>query len=130
MKSTILTSATLGVLAAFISSCTPYPEPPPVPTPPAVPGDEVKDETEGDDVTVESTDLPTPEDMRDPVPPPTPNNTTNKPSTSVARPVPGKPGFVFSPYNNKIIDVKGIPSGTLVADPTYPASDKKYFRVP
>ncbi len=53
-----------------------------------------------------------------------------KPEIQVARPVPGKPGFVFSPFNNKIIDVKGIPSGRLVADPTYPASEKKHFRVP
>lgn len=48
----------------------------------------------------------------------------------VARPVPGKPGFVFSPFNNKLIDVKGIPSGTLVQDPTYSPEEKKYFRVP
>jgi hypothetical protein len=54
----------------------------------------------------------------------------NKPEIQVARPVPGKPGMVFSPFNNKVIDVKGIPSGRLVADPTYPASEKKHFRVP
>ncbi len=48
----------------------------------------------------------------------------------VAQAVPGQPGVVFSPYNNKIIDVRGIPAGRLVADPTYPASEKKYFRVP
>jgi hypothetical protein len=53
-----------------------------------------------------------------------------KAEIQVARPVPGKPGFVFSPFNNKVIDVKGIPSGRLVADPTYPASEKKHFRVP
>jgi hypothetical protein len=47
-----------------------------------------------------------------------------------ARAVPGKEGFVFSPYNNKVIDVRDIPSGTLVQDPTYAASEKKYFRVP
>lgn len=47
-----------------------------------------------------------------------------------ANPVPGKDGFVFSPYNNKLVDVRDIPSGTLVQDPTYPASEKKYFRVP
>jgi glucose/arabinose dehydrogenase len=47
-----------------------------------------------------------------------------------ANKVPGKEGFVFSPYNNKVVDVRDIPSGTLVQDPTYPASDKKYFRVP
>ena len=47
-----------------------------------------------------------------------------------ATPVPGKEGFVFSPYNNKLVDVRDIPSGTLVQDPTYPAAEKKYFRVP
>ncbi|GAA5476589.1 hypothetical protein [Haloferula helveola] len=48
----------------------------------------------------------------------------------VARPAPGKPGFVFSPYGNRLVDVRGIPAGTLVADPEYPTSEKKYFRVP
>ena len=57
---------------------------------------------------------------------------TTKPKAdySFANPVPGKEGFVFSPYNNKLVDVRDIPSGTLVQDPTYPASEKKYFRVP
>jgi hypothetical protein len=45
-------------------------------------------------------------------------------------PVPGKEGFVFSPYNNKLLDVRGIASGTLVEDTTYPPTEKKYFRVP
>lgn len=49
---------------------------------------------------------------------------------TVANKVPGKEGFVFSPYNNKVVDVRDIPSGTLVQDPTYPAAEKKYFRVP
>jgi hypothetical protein len=44
--------------------------------------------------------------------------------------VPGKQGFVFSPYNNKVVDVQGIPSGTLVADPSYPVSENRFFRVP
>ena len=48
----------------------------------------------------------------------------------VASKVPSKEGFVFSPYNNKVIDVREIPSGTLVQDPTYPTAEKKYFRVP
>jgi hypothetical protein len=47
-----------------------------------------------------------------------------------ANPVPGKLGFVFSPYNNKLVDVRDIPSGTLVQDPTFPETEKKYFRVP
>lgn len=61
---------------------------------------------------------------------PKPSQETKPASIPVARPVPGKPGMVFSPFNNKIIDVKGIPSGKLVADPTFPASEKKHFRVP
>jgi hypothetical protein len=54
-------------------------------------------------------------------------DTTNPP---VAKAVPGKPGFVFSPFNNHIIDLTGIAPGTLVADPQYPASEKKHFRAP
>lgn len=65
----------------------------------------------------------------------TTTTSTSKPAEkkgdySFANPVPGKEGFVFSPYNNKLVDVRDIPSGTLVQDPTYPAAEKKYFRVP
>lgn len=48
----------------------------------------------------------------------------------VAEPVADKPGFVKSPFSGEIIDVRGIPAGTLVADPMYPAEEKKHFRVP
>lgn len=66
------------------------------------------------------------------------NSTTEpekpKPSAPKSYPtataIPGKPGYVFSPYNNKTVDVQGIRSGTLVADPHYPATDGKRFRVP
>ncbi len=60
---------------------------------------------------------------------PKPTETKSK-DYAFANPVPGKEGFVFSPYNQKLVDVRDIPSGTLVQDPTYPASEKKYFRVP
>lgn len=66
-------------------------------------------------------------------PPPSegrPTNTTPNTSTPMATPVPGKKGYVFSPHNNRIVDVVGIPSGTLVQDPGYPPNAKKYFRVP
>lgn len=56
--------------------------------------------------------------------------TEKKRDYAFASKVPGKEGFVFSPYNNKIIDVRDMPSGTLVSDPTYPESEKKFFRVP
>lgn len=67
--------------------------------------------------------------------PPTPPTNTARPDYPFANKVPGKDGFVFSPYNNKVIEVRDdqgriIASGTLVADPTYPPSEKKYFRVP
>ncbi len=53
-------------------------------------------------------------------PPPVPE-TTNVPKGEIpyAKPVPGKPGFVFSPYDQYkgYIDVRGFPPGTEVKDP-------------
>ena len=48
----------------------------------------------------------------------TPKPTVSMPQYPMARPVPGKPGFVFSPYSSKVVDVKGIASGSAVYDPT------------
>ncbi len=43
------------------------------------------------------------------------------------KPIPGKPGFVQSPYDPRfIIDVRGFPPGTLVNDP----NTNKPFRIP
>lgn len=47
----------------------------------------------------------------------------------VAVPIPGKEGFVFNPFTNDPVDVRAIPSGTLVRDPNDPDPDHK-FRVP
>lgn len=47
-----------------------------------------------------------------------------------AKKIPGKEGFVLSPYNKKQIDVRDFKSGDLVRDPTYDKSEKKFFRVP
>jgi len=60
----------------------------------------------------------------------TPNANLTTSDYPFAKKIPGKAGFVFSPYNSQPIDVRDIPTGTLVQDPTYPASEKKYFRVP
>lgn len=47
----------------------------------------------------------------------------------IARSVPGRPGCVFNPYNQNIVDVEGIPSGTKVLDPL--DSDTSHiFKVP
>ena len=48
----------------------------------------------------------------------------------IAAPVPDKEGFVFSPYSGQVIDVRDLPSGTLVMDPQSSPEEKKYFRVP
>lgn len=61
---------------------------------------------------------------------PKPTTPDKKPEYKFASKVPGKEGFVFSPYNNKVVDVRDIPTGTLVQDPTYTGEGKGYFRVP
>ena len=142
-------SAALLMLVA--PSCTPYVEPPPpAPEDPAArkrtPEEEEKIRKEREEMKKKDEESKTPDkdkksegeqegtvkkdpdqdgESEKPKPP-----EEKKSEIQVARPVPGKPGFVFSPFNNKVIDVKGIPSGRLVADPTYPASEKKHFRVP
>lgn len=78
--------------------------------------------------TVPGTDTVTPGGTTPPTNPTPPAEP--KRDYAFANKVPGKEGFVFSPYNNKVVDVRDIPSGTLVADPTFPQSEKKYFRVP
>lgn len=63
---------------------------------------------------------------------PTPPKPEVKPKTNwpFATPVPGNEGFVYSPYNNKLIDVRTMASGQLVKDPDDPADSRNYFRVP
>lgn len=57
-------------------------------------------------------------------------DTGNKPGYPRAIPIPGKDGYVFNPYTNNPVDVRGIPSGTLVKDPQDPEGSKNFFRVP
>lgn len=64
-------------------------------------------------------------------PPSTPRTTTSSSSSAqfpVAKPVPGKPGYVFSPYdpNGGYVDVTGYSSGSKVKDPY----SQKIFLVP
>jgi len=60
--------------------------------------------------------------------PPTPPPTI-KPKYRTAVKIPGKLGFVYNPWTNKAVDVRGIPSGELVRDPQDSNPDHK-FRVP
>ncbi len=38
--------------------------------------------------------------------------------------------LVISPFTGKLVDVIGIPPGSLVMDPDFSPEDKKYFRIP
>ena len=61
--------------------------------------------------------------------PDSPISTTDDPGSIIPQPtskpvtfpyavsVPNKPGFVFNPYTQSKVDVRGLPSGTLVTDP-------------
>ena len=60
---------------------------------------------------------------------PRPNTDTNDSEHPYATKIPGKEGFVFNPFTNNPVDVRGIPSGTLVRDPQDPDESHK-FRVP
>ena len=50
-------------------------------------------------------------------------------SYPIAIPIPGKPGWVYNPYNNNPVVIQGIPSGKTVLDPQDPNKDHK-FKVP
>ena len=77
---------------------------------------------------------------------PRPKNTTRIPSNEdpnapateepapapkylTAQAIPGKPGWVFNPWSNTAVDVRGIPPGSLVRDPQDSDPDHK-FRTP
>ena len=44
--------------------------------------------------------------------------------------VAGSTDRVISPHTGKEVDVTGLPPGSLVIDPGFPAEEKKYFRLP
>ena len=51
--------------------------------------------------------------------------------TRVAKAVPGRAGFVFSPHNNRIVDVSAFKPGDLVDDPTIPEGEEaRQFVIP
>jgi hypothetical protein len=142
MKSKFLLSMPLVGCLAFVS-CYPLPDKQTGATPPkndqtVTSADQQKiqeqrdrmKETEEKKTELTTTDAPKEKPEGAAISPPPEKPVEKRGDYAFANPVPGKEGFVFSPYNQKLVDVRDIPSGTLVQDPTYPASEKKYFRVP
>lgn len=58
-----------------------------------------------------------------------PNDTPTSDGYPIAKPVPGKEGFVYNPFTKNIVDLRGIPSGTLVRDPL-DTNKNHIFRAP
>ncbi len=44
--------------------------------------------------------------------------------------VPDRPGYVLSPYHNKVVDCQGLARDTLVYDPYDTTEPQRKFRVP
>lgn len=88
-----------------------------------------RERQEAEKLEPEVREQPRPEPKPAPKPAPKPPQ-PEAAAIPTAKKVPGRDGFVFSPYNNKLIDVKGFPSGAKVRDPHYAASENKFFRVP
>jgi hypothetical protein len=121
MMRLLVALSAIALVASFLGACT---EPQPTPTkhkgkgfhtPTPVP--KGRDHGSAEDATPAPKKTAPEESQTKPLSPvPSAQAEGNLP---YAKPVPGKPGFVCSPYNNKegYIDVRGFPAGTEVKDP-------------
>lgn len=151
-----LPASLLPVACLLVASCYPYPEVPPhsqagprtsrqsPPTTSSPDQQRIKEEREKlaaaeqkkKDAERKASASTTPPATKPSTPasttPTPPKPAEPKPRTDwpYATPVPGRAGLVFSPYNQLIVDVTDMPTGSLVSDPTFPPDQKKYFRVP
>lgn len=135
---------TLGVMASLMSACAPF-NPyssgsndqnaqAPTTTPD---GSEMVDSAEQERIRQAREDAArtanggTADDPEGSDPPSNDGGTTTSGGSDYRRAIliPGKEGFVFNPFTNNPVDVRGIPSGTLVRDPQDPNTEHK-FRVP
>ena len=132
MKSSLI-FASAALIGIALSSCNPIPGPSPQPDPNRQFTEEQLRQQELERQRIaQQTDLINQQNRIT-----GPNNNFNNQNTNPVGPtdypfaskVPGKIGFVFSPYGKQVVDVRDIPSGTLVEDPHFPGQ-KKYFRVP
>ena len=135
---------TVGVIASVMSACTPFPPYDPNssssgghPANPSAPPSEIVTSPEQEEIRRAREEAAREAERRNgeaaPSDPPgngggTPVNTGGS-DYRRAIPIPGKEGFVFNPFTENPVDVRGIPSGTLVRDPQDSNMEHK-FRVP
>jgi hypothetical protein len=102
--------------------------PPPQPTPARSPRAITSTTTNASPPPQQNETHPSTSAMSHPGATPQSSSTTSSAQFPVAKPVPGKPGYVFSPYdpNGGYVDVSGYPSGSKVKDPY----SQKIFLVP
>jgi len=119
----IIVPAALALTVALFSAC-PEQEPKPQKKPgyhPPSSGTEIANNPPAEEP--QNPEKPQGADPNKPPGTPPPNPVPNPPASQgeipYAKPVPGKPGFVFSPYDQYkgYIDVRGFPPGTEVKDP-------------
>lgn len=92
---------------------------------PSVPSESISRVIGDKDSSPSSIPRPTPQ----PRVPSTPQGEPAPPKYKTAERVPGRAGYVFNPWTNGEVDVRGIPKGSLVRDPKDSNKDHK-FRVP
>jgi hypothetical protein len=102
--------------------------PPPQPAPARSPRTITSTTTTASPPPQQNETRPSTSAMSHPGPAPQSSSTNSAAQFPVAKPVPGKPGYVFSPYdpNGGYVDVSGYPSGSKVKDPY----SQKIFLVP
>jgi hypothetical protein len=123
MKRLFVPLFAIALVAGLLGACTePQPQPKPThkpggfhtpPPPPVNPDNGTSDETAPPKKSV-------PDDSQTKPTNPVPDNgpPVQQGNLPYAHPVPGKPGFVTSPYGGAgLIDARGFPPGTEVKDP-------------
>jgi hypothetical protein len=122
MKRLFVPLLAIALVVSLLAACT-EPQPPPQPKPrkkgfyTPTPAPVNPDTSEETPAKPKGENPPPNTAPTNPVPD---NPQVQKGNLPYATPVPGKPGFVFSPYdgaNKGYIDVRGFPPGTEVKDP-------------